>query len=226
MRELSLKGHHLGRTLLTHHLLLHHHLRRHLTWTHWHSLTVRLGHLSWVLRSWHSKHGSLSKHGWHVSLHGSFVAWLLHGSASLVSRLLALLGAETLKTWLQQLDQLLEDCVNVGLTHQLADVCVLLLVVLEVGLIVHLFELHLSDFLDFVEIDIKHLSVEILLVAVVLGILSFFRLLEAHESICSLSFFGEKLDAFDFSEFLEVGLQFISGCLRREVLHVQVASLL
>jgi len=112
------------------------------------------------------------------------------------------------------------------LTHQLADVCVLLLVVLEVGLIVHLFELHLSDFLDFVEIDIKHLSVEILLVAVVLGILSFFRLLEAHESICSLSFFGEKLDAFDFSEFLEVGLQFISGCLRREVLHVQVASLL
>jgi hypothetical protein len=130
------------------------------------------------------------------------------------------------ESWLDQLNELLENGVNVGSAHQFRHIGALFLPVLPVSLVVHLLELSFSDFLDLVEVNVKSLSVEALLVALSFGVESLIWVLEAHEGVERLAFLGEELDAFDVSVLGEVLLQLLSSSGRQEVLHIQIASLL
>ena len=136
-------------------------------------------------------------------------------------------GASILESWLDQGDELLEDGINVGSAHQFGDVGALFLPVLPVSLVVHFLELSISHFFDFIEVNVKGLAHEALLMAHLSGIGCFFWFLEAHKGIEGFSFFvGEQLDALNFSVLAEELLQlFLGGC-RGEILDIEVASLL
>ena len=102
----------------------------------------------------------------------------------------------------------------------------LLGVVLPIDLVSHLFLLESSDLLHFVEVNVKLLSVESVVVKLVLGHGGSFWVLEASEGVETLTFSWEDLEALNSSELLEKSLKFSIGGLRREVLDVEIASLL
>ena len=99
-------------------------------------------------------------------------------------------------------------------------------VVLPVNFISHLFLLKFPDFLHFVEVDVELLSVKSLVVLLILGIDCAIRSLEACESIKTLTFLREDLEALNDSVLLEQSFKFCSFCLMWEVLDVETASLL
>jgi hypothetical protein len=103
---------------------------------------------------------------------------------------------------------------------------ILFSVVLEVSLVSDFLLLHLSHFLDFVVVDVEGLSVEGLLVQLLLGEGSIVWVLEANKGIDGFVLSRENLDALDFAVSAEVLLELLFGGLGREVLHVEIASLL
>jgi hypothetical protein len=105
----------------------------------------------------------------------------------------------------------------------------LLLVVLEVGLVLGVFLLDLSQFLDLIKVDMEGSVLDGQdVVDLVLGEVSGVGRLEAHEGVDdSISVFAAlELDALDFSELAEDGLELLLGGGGGEVLDVEVASLL
>ena len=102
----------------------------------------------------------------------------------------------------------------------------LLGVVLPVNFISHLFLLKFPDFLHFVEVDVELLSVKSLVVKLILGVDGGIRSLEACESIKTLTFLREDLEALYDSVLLKQSSKFWSCGLRWEVLDVEIASLL
>jgi hypothetical protein len=124
-------------------------------------------------------------------------------------------------------EELIQESIDLGLVEEINSVTeVLLLEVLEISLIMELFVLSLSDFLDFVVVDVELLSIEGLLVEFILGLLSFLWVLEADEGIDSLAFLGEELDVLDFSVLREEFFELLFSGSRREVLDIEIASLL
>jgi len=124
-------------------------------------------------------------------------------------------------------EDLVEEGIDLGFVEEVNSVAeVLLLVVLEVSLVMDIFVLDLSDFLDFVVVDVELLSVEGGLVKLSLGLRSLLGILEANESIESLSFLGEELNVFDFTVLSEQFFELLFGGVGREVFDVEVASLL
>lgn len=103
---------------------------------------------------------------------------------------------------------------------------VLFLVVLEVGLVSDVLLLDLSDFLDLVVVDVKHLSIEGLLIKLLLGKSSIIWVLEANKSVDGFSVLREDLDAFDISILSKVFFEFLFSSVGWEVLDVEIASLL
>jgi hypothetical protein len=123
----------------------------------------------------------------------------------------------------------LDDLEDFGLVQDLgveAIVSHLFLMVLEVSLVSCLFLLDLSYFLKFVGVYEEGLSLESLLSNLELGGSSAFWGLVADESIESFSFLGEDFDALDFTEPFKVLSEFSLSGVGREVLHVEIASLL
>lgn len=103
---------------------------------------------------------------------------------------------------------------------------ILSLVVLIISLISNIFLLELSDFLQFVVINVELFSVEGRLVKLLFSESSAIWGLVADESKECFSSLWHKLNAFDFTALFKVGSQFsLCGC-GWEVLDVQVASLL
>lgn len=103
---------------------------------------------------------------------------------------------------------------------------ILFLVVLVVSLISDFFLLNLSNFLDFIMIDVENLSVEGLLIECLLSISSIVRVLKADKGIYSLSVFAEDLDTFNVTVFTEVLSKLLFTSIGREVLDIEIASLL
>lgn len=103
---------------------------------------------------------------------------------------------------------------------------VLFLVVVVVSLVSDFFLLDLSDFLDFVVVDVENLSVEGLLIKLLSGECSIVWVLEADEGVDSFTFFTEDLNAFDLTALSEVLSELLFGGVGWEVLNVEIASLL
>ena len=99
------------------------------------------------------------------------------------------------------------------------------LIVLIVSFVSDLFLLNLSDFFDFIMIDVEHLSHEGHLIKILLGLSSVVRILEANKGIDGLSLFAENLDTFNFSKFTKVLTELLLSGGRWEVLDIKVASL-
>jgi hypothetical protein len=124
-------------------------------------------------------------------------------------------------------EDLVEEGVDLGLVEEVNSVAqVLLFVVLEVSLVMDIFVLNLSDFLDLVVVDVKLFAVEGSLVKFSLSLGSLLGILEADKGIKSLTFLRKKLDVFDFTIFSEEFFKLLFGSSGREVLDIKVASLL
>jgi hypothetical protein len=102
----------------------------------------------------------------------------------------------------------------------------LFLEVLVISLISDFFLLDLSDFLDFIVINVEGLSIKGLAIELLSGKGSVIRVLEADEGINSLSVLLEDLHAFDLSVLTEVLLELHISSVGREIFDVKVASLL
>lgn len=129
-------------------------------------------------------------------------------------------------SWLDECDELIQNGEDLWLVHEVGQVGVLLLVVVEVLLVVHLLVLLLPHFFDLVVVDVQLLSIEILLVKLGFGLGSCLWGSEADKCVDCLSFLGEDPDAFYNSKPLKYLFQLIVGSGRREVFDVEVASLL
>jgi sensor histidine kinase YesM len=104
---------------------------------------------------------------------------------------------------------------------------VLFLVVLVISFVSDFFLLNLSDFLDFIVIDVEYLSIEGLLVELSFSLSSIVWIFETNKGIYSFAFwFAENFDIFDFSEFSKVLSEFLFRSLGWEVLDIKIASLL
>jgi len=104
---------------------------------------------------------------------------------------------------------------------------VLFLVVLVISLISDFFLLDLSDFLDFIVINVEGLSVEGLLVKLGFCCSSIVWILEANKGVYSFTFrLAEDLYTFDFSEFSKVLSEFLLTSVGWEILNIEIASLL
>jgi hypothetical protein len=66
-------------------------------------------------------------------------------------------------SWLDQSYQLVQNCEYFRFVHDVSDVSVLFLIVVEVLFVMHLFILLFPDFFDLIVVDIELLSIEILL---------------------------------------------------------------
>jgi hypothetical protein len=102
----------------------------------------------------------------------------------------------------------------------------LLLEVLVISLISDFLLLHLSDFLDFIEVGIQLLSIESLLMDVLFSLSSIIWVLETNESVYCLAFFAEDFNALDFSVSCKVVSKLLFSSIRREVFDVEIASFL
>jgi hypothetical protein len=108
----------------------------------------------------------------------------LRGTSVVGSASNIVLSVLPLKSWLDDLDKLLEEREHLWFLEHLYWVAhVLSLVVLEVSLVSELFVLCLSDFLNLVVADVELLSIEVVVVELLLGLGGFLGILEAHESI-------------------------------------------
>jgi len=87
------------------------------------------------------------------------------------------------------------------------------------------FILSLSDFLNFVVVNIELLSVEGVLMELSLGKGGLFRVLEADKGVDGLILLREKLDVLNFSILSKKFFQLLSGSIRREVFDIEIASL-
>lgn len=125
------------------------------------------------------------------------------------------------------LEDLCKESIDLGFVEEINSVAkILFLEVLEVGLIMEFLILSFSDFLDFVVVNVKLLSIEDLLMEFCLGLLSLLGILEADEGIDSLTFLREHLNVFNFSILSEEFFQLLFGSIGWEVLNVEIASLL
>jgi len=130
------------------------------------------------------------------------------------------LGSLLHKSRLEECDDLVEHGKDFWFTDQVRYISVLFLIVLEVSLIVHFFILGLSDFFDFVMVDVQLLSIEWLLMELLLCSLGSLWVLEADKCIHSFSFFWEDSDTFNLSMFGKKFLKLIRSCCWREVFDV------
>lgn len=164
------------------------------------------------------------------SLHGVSVLLLLTGSSRLS-------GSSSVETGLSVLvlvslhvhDELLDQSEDLGsVDHVQAEGTLRLglLVVLVVSLVSDVLLLDLSKLLNLVVINEELLSVESSLVELLLGISSVVWVLEANEGIDGFVILGVELDIFNGTELSEEFLELIFGGVGREVLDVEVASLL
>jgi len=87
------------------------------------------------------------------------------------------------------------------------------------------FILSLSDFLNFVVVNIELLSVEGVLMELSLGKGGLFRVLEADKGVDGLILLREKLDVLNFSILSKKFFQLLSSSIRREVFDIEIASL-
>lgn len=99
-------------------------------------------------------------------------------------------------------------------------------VVVEVSFVLHLLVVSLSDFSDFIVVNVELLSLDVEVMEVLLGLKCAFWGFEADESVEGLSFFGQNFDALDLSVLLEEVFQFLVGKVSRNILDVEVASFL
>lgn len=144
-------NHHLGWGNRGWHLTHHSHWRNLLAW-HNISWDLALGELTKGISAlWH--HWTLAS--WHSGVH----SWLL-----VVVHSLLVTRSHLVDLGLDQTDELGDNCQNLRFTQQICHVGICLLIVLEVGLVIDLFLLGLSDFLDFVVVNEQLLSIEWLLV--------------------------------------------------------------
>jgi hypothetical protein len=200
-------------------LLLHlwHVVLLHLLWhALWH--VWLLTHLLWHIWVWSSHHV--------VSVLAHVLSWSTWSESSL---LLTLSTSLLHLVWLNELEELLNDVSQVWLVGQLHQVEVSTLlgnVLVPVSSISNLFELEISDFLDFVVVDDETLTVEVLVLEGLLGLGALIWLLEANESIDVLvcSFF--ELDSLNFTVLAKEVFNFFFGPVLWEVLYIEVASLL
>lgn len=127
---------------------------------------------------------------------------------------------------LDQSDQLVQDRKDLRFVHNVSQVGVLFLVVVEVLFVVHLFILLFPDFFNLVVVNVQLLAEETGLVQVLFGHGGRLWVCEAHKRILSFSFLREDLDALYLSILREDFIQLLLSGVSREVLDVQIASLL
>jgi len=201
------------------HLISSHHLRVLLLLLHHHGVHLR-GSLLRGLAHSHTGHHVGRHLAWHLTWHGALTYHrVTHAVIGLGHAVLGSLAAHVstsahsllllleVELGLDESNELIEDGKDLRLAHQLRNVGALFLIVLEISLVVHLLILSLSDFLNFVVVNVELLSVEGLLVESSLGSGSSFGVLEALEGIDCFAFFGEDLDAFNVTVFSEKILQ-------------------
>lgn len=198
-------------------------------WWHVHELSLGFWHTSsHVWWHWHVTH--LVWLWLLVVLWTSWVVVVLRSSTALSSHHVSILVEVVahLLVLLHDVQKLLEDLGHVWLIGPIILVeltSFLLLVLLEVGLIDGIVDLDISELFDLVVVDHERLTLIVVVVEGSLGMSSLIWLLEANESKTSVLTLFE-LDVFDFSELLEDVLELLLWPRVREVLDVEVASLL
>jgi len=104
---------------------------------------------------------------------------------------------------------------------------VLFLIVLVISFVSDFFLLNLSDFFNFIVIDVEDFSIESLLVKLGFSLGSIVWILEANKSIYSFTFwFTEYLYTFNFSELSKVLSKFLFTSVGWEILNIKIASFL
>lgn len=165
------------------------------------------------------------------------VLLLLLYELSLISRAISLLGSSvhaishlTRIVPLGERNQSLEQLENLRLVHHVqikGAVGLLLSLVVSVVHLISLLLVHdLSDLLQLVIVDKQVLSIERIGLGLLLCVSSRVRALKADESEDRLVFLSVELDGFNLTEAREVLTQLIFSGGRREVLNVEIASLL
>lgn len=121
------------------------------------------------------------------------------------SHSLSSLSVVLVESGLDVLEEIVQDGVELGVVQHLGGVlrAVLFLVVVEIDLVTELILLSLSDFLNFVVIDVELLSIEHVVVELIFGLHSLLRALEAHEGIAGLGLVGINLDILNLSVLAE-----------------------